>query len=290
MEALRPAQDRPFAALRTSNSLIMRRKQKMTWLITPEQTLSAARQAGLGDEALKMSGIAVLTFSKAVVERLEELCALEDAEWLSPLHHPYAAPHLVKRGAFQGLGVIVLVPAMGASPLTCTVEDLAACGVEAIFLVCGAWSLGPPVQFGDLIVPSFSVGPDGTSIHYGNTSGHVSANPAVVEALTAACRERGATVHMGGNASCEALYRITPQMTEGFRKQGCLCMENGEASTLFAVAQTLGVLGGVLFQPYIELEKGWDPARLDEGYRVTCRLQAEVVLEASTRLRQQGLV
>jgi uridine phosphorylase len=263
----------------------------MSWLITPEQTLSAARQAGLGDEALKLSGVAVLTFSKAVVDRLEELCALEDAEWISASHHPYAAAHIVKRGEFDGLDVTVLVPPMGASPLACIVEDLAACGAQAVFLVCAAWSLGPPVRFGDLIVPAFSVGCDGTSIHYGNTSGHVSADPAVVEALAVACRERGATAHVGGNATCEALYRIRPEMAEEFRRRGCLCMENGEASTLFAMAHTLNILTGVLFQPYIELAQGWDPALLrDQRYRDACRLQAEVVLEASVYLRQQGLL
>jgi uridine phosphorylase len=263
----------------------------MSWLITPQQTLSAARQAGLGDEALKLSGVAVLTFSKAVVGRLEELCALEDAEWISALHHPYAAAHVVKRGEFDGLDVTVLVPPMGASPLACIVEDLAACGVQAVLLVCAAWALGPPVRFGDLIVPAFSVGSDGTSIHYGNTSGRVSTDPMVVEALAAGCRERGATVHVGGNATCEALYRITPEMAEEFRRRGCLCMENGEASTLFALARTLNILTGVLFQPYIELTQGWDPARLrDQRYRDACRLQAEVVLEASTQLRRQGLL
>ncbi|MGA9349565.1 MAG: hypothetical protein WBW48_12300 [Anaerolineae bacterium] len=260
-------------------------------LITPEQTLSVARQAGLGDEALKLSGVAVLTFSKSVVDRLDELCALEDVEWISSFHHPYAAAHIVKRGKFDGLDVTVLVPPMGASPLACIVEDLAACGVQAVFLVCAAWALGPPVQFGDLIVPTFSIGPDGTSIHYGNTSDHVSTAPVAVEALAMACRERGATVHVGGNATCEALYRITPEMAEEFRRRGCLCMDNGEASTLFALTCTLNILGGVLFQPYIELAQGWDPARLrDVRYRDACLFQAEVVLEASTQLRRQGLL
>jgi uridine phosphorylase len=266
-------------------------EENMTWLITPQQTLSAARQAGLGDEALKLSGVAVLTFSKAVVDRLEELCALEDAEWISSSHHPYAAAHIVKRGELDGLDVTVLVPPMGASPLACMVEDLAACGVQAVFLVCAAWSLGPPVRFGDLIVPAFSVGPDGTSIHYSNTSGHVSADPVVVEALAAACRQRGATVHVGGNATCEALYRITPEMVEEFQRRECLCMDNGEASTLFAIARTLNIPGGVLFQPYIELAQGWDPARLrDQRYRDACHLQAEVVLEAGVHLKRQGLL
>jgi uridine phosphorylase len=260
----------------------------VTYLITPEQTLSAARRAGLDDDDLNLSGIAVVTFSRPVIERLDELCGLEDAAWISPAHHPYAAARIVKRGQFEGLGVTALVPSMGASPLACIVEDLVACGVQAIFLVCAAWSLGPPVAFGDLIVPVFSVGRDGSSTHYGNSRGQVYALSEVVDALADACRTRDTRVHLGGNASCEALYRITPHMADRFQRRGCLSMDNGEASTLFAVARTLEVPGGVLFQPYIDLRQGWDPRPLqDRRYRTTCRLQAEVTLEAGATLLQR---
>jgi hypothetical protein len=259
------------------------------YLVTAQQVVAAARQAGLGEEQLRRPALAILTFSRSTLERLEELCGLEDRPWISPLHHPYGAAEVCKQGTFREQDVTVLVPAMGASPLACTVEDLVACGARVILLVCAAWSLGEPVHFGDLIVPAFSAGPDGTSIHYGNAAGRVEADRAVVEALAGAGRERGATVHIGGNATCEALYRITPQVVEDSRKQGCLCMENGEASTLLAMARVLGFLGGALFQPYIDLAHGWDPQRLRSGpYRATGRLQAEVALEAGLRLLGQG--
>jgi uridine phosphorylase len=261
------------------------------YLLNPRQTLLAARRAGLTEEQLALPSIAVLTFSKAVVDRLDELCELKDAAWVSAAHHPYAAARVVKRGAYRGLGVTALVPPMGASPLACILEDLVACGIEVVFLVCAAWSLGPPVRFGELIVPTFSVGHDGTSIHYGNASDQVTAEMEVVEALTAACRKRGVVPHQGGNATCEALYRITPQMAVESRRRGCLCMDNGEASTLFALSQTLGAWGGVVFQPYIELEQGWEPARLEDGtYCEASRLQAEVALEAAVRLAGRGLI
>jgi uridine phosphorylase len=267
------------------------RRKNMTRLITPGQTLSVARQAGLDDEELKMTGIAVLTFSKAVVDRLEELCRLKDAEWLSPSHHPYAASRIVKRGGFHEWEVTVLVPPMGASPLACTIEDLVTCGVKAVFLVCAAWSLGPPIQYGDLIVPAFSIGPDGTSIHYGNDESEVHVAPEVVDALVESCQSLGARHHTGGNGTCEAMYRITPQMAESFRMRGCLCMDNGEANTLVSVTRTMGIAGGVLFQPYIDLNTGWDPAILrQEQYHTTCRLQAEVVLQAGVQLMQQIVV
>jgi uridine phosphorylase len=234
---------------------------------------------------LNLSGIAVVTFSRSVIERLDELCSLRGASWIPQTHHPYGAAQDFRRGEYQGLVVTALIPPMGASPLACVVEDLVACGVQAIFLVCAAWSLGSPVAFGELIVPSFSVGRDGTSIHYGNDAGEVHAQPKVVDALEEACQARDARFRVGGNASCEALYRIMPPVVDGFRRRGCLCMENGEASTLFAMARTLGVPGGVLFQPYVDLTRGWDPNLLrTEEYRATCRLQAEVVLEAGAML------
>ena len=261
---------------------------KDSYLVTPHQTRAVAREAGLEEAQLALPGVAVATFSREVMRRLEELCALQDAQWISDSHHPYAAAQVAKRGAFQGLDVVVLVPLMGASPLSCVLEDLVACGVKVILLVCAAWSLGPPVQFGDLIVPAFSTGPDGTSIHYGNDSGEVQASPVVVDALTEACAARDVRYHVGGNASCEALYRVTGEMVRAFHERGCLCMENGEASVLFAAARALGVLGGALFQPYIDLRQGWDPTRLDEVYRDVCHLQAEIALDACLRLVRRG--
>jgi uridine phosphorylase len=263
----------------------------MCYLITSQQTLSAARRAEPDPGELERSSVAVVTYSRGVLERLDDLCGLEDVAWISPRHHPYAAVRVIRQGAFGGTGVTAVVPPMGASPLACILEDLVACGVRAIFLVCAAWSLGPPVRFGDLIVPSFSLGFDGTSIHYGNTRGEIHTPPSVVEALVEACHARGVRTHVGGNATCEALYRITPEKAEAYRGRRCLCMENGEASTLLAVTRTLGVLGGVLFQPYIDLTRGWDPARLDRGvYPDTCRLQAEVALRASVLLGRRQLL
>jgi uridine phosphorylase len=260
----------------------------MTYLITHEQTLSVVRHAGLGKNSLALSDIAVLTFSMAVEDHLTRICELKEMEWISPRHHPYGVAVSVRRGTYQGRDVIVLVPPMGASPLACILEDLIACGIQVVFLVCAAWSLGPPVEFGDLIIPIFSRGIDATSIYYGNKCGYISADPQVVEALVMASNQRGPKVHIGGNASCEALYRITPQMVAERRLQGCLCMENGEASTVFAVSRELGILGGVLFQPYIDLTKGWNPALLDERYHAVSRIQAEIVLDAGIDLLKGG--
>jgi uridine phosphorylase len=260
-------------------------------IITPVQTVVAAKKAGINHEDLLLPGIAVLTFSRAVVEYFETHCGLKEIEWLSPKHHPYAAPYVVKRGSYRGIGVSVIVPPMGSSPISCIVEDVVLCGAKAIFLVCASWSLGPPVKFGDIIIPSFSAGPDGTSIHYGNYGGKVSPQPQVVEALATACKNVNVRFHLGGNGTCEALYRITPAMVAEYGEQGCLCMDNGEANTLFAMGKSLNVMAGVVFQPYIDLTEGWNPARLEEElFHTSCQKQAAIVLEAGMILARNGLL
>ena len=86
------------------------------------------------------------------------------------------------------------------------------------------------------------------------------------------------------------MYRITPEMADSLRHRGCLSMENGEAAVVFAVCRALGIPGGVIFHPYIDLTEGWNPQRLDDAYQGTCRLQAAIVLDAGHRLRRAGAI
>lgn len=259
------------------------------FMITPQQTIAAARKRGLSANALKLGDLAVLTFSKAVIDHLEARCMMEDTTWISEQDHPYSAVTIAKQGRYQGLAIAALVPPMGASPLACILDDLIASGIQAIFLVCAAWTMGPPLGKGDLFVPTFALGPDGTSIHYGNTDVPFPADMNVVDAILQAAQHRGVKPLTGGVASCEALYRITPQMVADAREHGCLCMDNGEAATLLAVTQTCGIQGGVLFQPYLDLNQGWDTGWLnDDIYRSTCLLQADIVLQAGRILQQLG--
>lgn len=53
---------------------------------------------------------------------------------------------------------------------------------------------------------------------------------------------------------CEAFYRITPELADEFREQGCLSMENGETAALYSLAKERDIPIGVLLQPYIDLE------------------------------------
>lgn len=73
----------------------------MHWLITLQQTLSAASVGGREVSALNLGKAAILTFSRVIMERMET--------------------------------IVALVPPMGASPLSCILEELIHRGVKAIF-------------------------------------------------------------------------------------------------------------------------------------------------------------
>ena len=255
------------------------------YIITSEKVLDImAKKAERPVEDFKVPEVVFMTFSRGTMERWGELCQLEDREWLLPQYHPYATPHVIKEGVYQDIPILVIVPPMADSTMACVLEDLVACGAKAIFLVCAAWSLGPPVKLTEKMIPAFSVGPDGTSIHYGNQTERVEANPAVVKALEKACQEAEVIYHVGGNGTCEALHRISPQMVQELRDQGCICMENGEANVMFSFAQDKGILAGVFFQSYIDLGAGWQPF-YDENYAASARQQADIVLRAVTLLK-----
>ena len=78
--------------------------------------------------------------------------------------------------------------------------------------------------------------------------------------------------------------RRTSQLADEFRDQGCLCMENGETAALFALAGAHEIPVGVLLQPYIDLQEGWNLSYMGEKYQESGRLQVHAAVEASATL------
>ena len=185
------------------------------------------------------------------------------------------------------MGVAVFVPPMGASPLAAFCEELIVYGARMIFLLCASWSLGEEyLKKGQIHVPSFAVGLDGTSYHYGSTDYRTEAEPEGYNALVQALDEEGIDWKHGGVGCCEAFYRITKEMVDKYRADGCLSMENGEVATLYSLASVRQIRVGVLVQPYIDLRRGLNHMYLDEQYEQTCRIQARIALKALNKLHQ----
>lgn len=255
--------------------------KEAAFIINPEDIKKIALTGGVKPNELNIPTAAILTFNRTILRELSGLCSLHEIKWKAAKYTPYSAPRESWRGVFKGIELCVFVPPMGASPLAAFCEELIVYGARAIFLLCASWSLGERyLRKGQIHVPSFAVGLDGTSYHYGNVNYRVDAEPATHACLIKACKTEDIDWKQGGVGCCEAIYRITRQMMEVYQEEGCLSMENGEVAVLYTIAKIHGISVGVLLQPYIDLETGYDSSYMGEEYEETCRVQARVAVRA----------
>lgn len=251
------------------------------FIITPGHVEKEAIAQGISPKELKVPQLAILTFNRGILDELTRICELKEWDWPGAKFSPYYSTYKSWKGTTDTNEVGAFFPPMGASPLVTFCEDLIHYGAKAIFLLCASWGLGRDfLRAGQIHLPSFAVGIDGTTPHYGNKDFRVEYEPGAFKALATALNTIGADWKEGGVGACEAFYRITPDLIDNFRKQGCLSMENGETSALYCLAKERDITVGVLLQPYIDLEQGWKISFMGERYKETCRLQARAAIEA----------
>lgn len=252
------------------------------FLIDPADVEREALAQGISRTELEVPQLVFLTFNRCVLDELSTVCNLEEWEWSGARFSPYSPPDKGWRGKIDDQDIAVFVPHMGASPLVSFCEELILYGARTVLLLCASWGLGQAyLDEGEIHLPSFAIGMDGTSPHYGNLDWRVEAEPRAFDALATALDKVGAVWKEGGVGSCEAFYRVTPELADEFREQGCLSMENGEVAALYSLAKVHDMRIGVLLQPYIDLEQGWSISFMGEKYVESGRLQVHAAIEAS---------
>ncbi|MFW9905054.1 MAG: hypothetical protein ACFFFH_12020 [Candidatus Thorarchaeota archaeon] len=260
------------------------------YILNPSDIEKIAKSRGLTRFELEVPSMIILTFCNAVLDELFNLCNdLEEWKWEGEMFTPYSSSKKSLKGSLDDLhDIAVFMPPMGASPLVAFCEELVYFGAKFLILICASWGLGEEyLSKGQIQLPSFSIGVDGTSIHYGNQKYDVKCESKSFNALTVALNKLGVNWKEGGVGTCEAIYRITPKMLNDFRKLGCLSMDNGEVASLFSLAHIKKTSIGVLLQPYIDLKSGWNFSYLDEEYSEICRVQARTAIEAFNILKNE---
>jgi uridine phosphorylase len=255
------------------------------FMIKPQDVKNNAVARGARPEELVVPGAVILTFNRPIIGELTRLANLKNWDWVATKYMPYASPHTCLRGACGEIELAVYVPPMGASPIAAFCDELITYGAKSILLLCASWSLGEEyLKRGQIHVPSFAAGMDGTSYYYGNTGFRVEADLEILDILADLLKTEGIDWKQGGVGCCEAFYRITREMVEEYRKEKCLSMDNGEVAALYSLAQIRGIHTGVLLQPYIDLERGIDLSYVDEEYQETCIRQAAIALKVLKKL------
>lgn len=228
----------------------------------------------------------LIIFSEFLLTYLSKEANLKNYDWLMPFH-PYAAPEQIYRGQFQEILITVVIPPMGASPISSIAEDLINCGAKTILLVCGSWGIGENVKLLDYIIPTHGLGLDGTSIHYGREKDEETAlNEIVVEALIDETKKRTDNYHIGKNFCKEAFYQINKEEIYDIRKKGCISIENGELNVLATICNQYNIKFGAIFYSYYNPLEGWKIPWSDDKYKKCVQLEGDIALGTFIKLNK----
>ncbi|MEJ2248701.1 MAG: hypothetical protein P8Y97_03465 [Candidatus Lokiarchaeota archaeon] len=146
--------------------------------------------------------------------------------------------------------------------------------------------IGFEVKLLDFIIPTHSLGSDGTSVFYGRKSNEKGIiNEDIVKILIEISSKKSIDVHIGKNYSMEAFYRISKESINKLREEGIISMENGELNILNTICNNVGVKFGALFYSYINLLKGWKiPWMNSDLYRSVVEMEVNIALETFLKL------
>lgn len=176
------------------------------------------------------------------------------------------------RGSLSG-------PALGAPMAVMLLEKLIALGGRrfVVFGSCGA--LAPGLAVGDLLLPTWAVGQEGTSRHY-----PLAAAPAVSRALVAELvaflTSRGEVPpRHGGVWTTDAPYRERAETIRRYRQHGVMAVDM-ELSALLTVAAYRGVeLAAVMVVSDLLREEGWQAGFTSRPFKTAMHAVARALFD-----------
>lgn len=255
--------------------------------ITSKKVLEEAiRISGKSVEHFKINPNVLIVFSKTILEFLKENGNFTLNDWLAP-YHPYAGSQIMM-GTYNELELSVIIPPMGPSPISSTIEDLIQCGATKILLVCGAWALDKNISLLDYMIPTHTSGMEGITIHYGRKeSQQIEIDQQIVEILIEEAKKNSDNkIHVGKNFSNEAFYRINPALIEKLNRKGFISMENGELNVLSIICQKKSIPSAAIFYNYINLKHGWKVPWLSDEYKECVIKELKIALSALERINE----
>ncbi|MHA1168904.1 MAG: phosphorylase family protein [Candidatus Hodarchaeales archaeon] len=250
-------------------------------MIGPEYIFRKARDAG--NPTIAVYETVLIPFSMQTVRSLEEITGLEQNQWIDPSYHPYCTCKVMD-GNYKGMPFSVAIPIMGASSMAVIIADLIAAGAKLIFLSAGAWSLSSEIQIGDFMLPTGSLGIDGTTLDHGHDGSLMKTDSSLVNAIKDQLENQGVNYFAGCNAACEAFYNINRVKIDHFKKKNCISMENGELNNLLYLGRKHRIKTCALFVSYLNLDRDecWNPETFkSREYITSTSLQARIFLNTA---------
>jgi len=157
-------------------------------------------------------------------------------------------------------------PAVGSPMAVICLEKLIALGASRI-IVCG-WcgSLCPALGVGELVLPTWAISEEGTSVHY-PLAGRSESSLRLRKELKVFFADRGKELREGPIWTTDALYRETREKVVRYGEKGILAVDM-EYSALMQVAAFRRVeLAAVLMVSDLLWQESWQPAFQSKEFR-----------------------
>lgn len=249
----------------------------------------ALKISGKQKEDFRVAPFTIIYFSNFLFKYLSKKAKLEQDDWLAP-YHPYASNY-ISNGNYKEVPISIIQPPMGASPLSCVVEDLIYCGAKVILLVCGSWGIGKSVELLDYIIPTHTSGPDGTSIYYQRESNEeLEMEPKIFHIIQEQTEKRTRKMHFGKNYSIEALYQMNRAHILKLQQLDFISIENGELNVIASICRLKNIKFGAIFYSYFNPLTGWNVPWFNDDYRSCVELQGEIALAAIKEIDSKNLI
>ncbi len=216
--------------------------------------------------------------------RCEAIAALFD----SPRHVAQNREFNLYTGTLLGQAVSVCSTGIGGPSAAIALEELTAVGADTFIRVGTCGGIALPVRSGDIVVATGAVRQDGTSREYAPIEFPAVADLAVTNALVAAAKALGKTVHAGVVQAKDSFYgQHSPgrmpvsydllNKWEAWKRLGVKASEM-ESGALFVAAAALGVRCGACFHVIWNQER--EAAGLDQDMSEDTSAAVRVGVEA----------
>ncbi|MEQ5704156.1 uridine phosphorylase [Providencia rettgeri] len=134
--------------------------------------------------------------------RVEKIARLMD----NPVHLASLREYTSWRGEVDGKAVIVCSTGIGGPSTSIAVEELAQLGIRTFLRIGTTGAIQEDINVGDVLVTTGAVRLDGASQHFAPLEYPAVADFDCTNALYAAAKDVGATVHVGVTASSDTFY------------------------------------------------------------------------------------
>jgi uridine phosphorylase len=186
----------------------------------------------------------------------------------------------VHEGSWEGKGITVAGPVLGAPYAVMVLERLIALGAKVVLALGWCGSLQNQVKVGSLVIPTAAVSGDGTSRHYLPGQTQPAPHPDLIRLLQAQLQDPDIPRHCGPVWTTDAFYRETPEQVRHYQEQGVLGVEL-EMAALFAVGQYRQMaVAGLLVVSDELADLTWRPGFKSPAFRQGRREATRAVLNA----------